>query len=326
MAKYDIFISYSSIDKDIAFKILDEIESAGRKCWIAPRNIPYGTPYARAIMDGIEECSTFMVLITENSIRSEDVLNEVDNAHAQKKRIIPVRLSDVALPKEFNYYLSRTHWAILKPNNLSKITELLNLQEKKTPHLPPSVDQKTHGSQQTQSLQQPPTPNINTVNSVITQRPPVVNTNPRKPVGVNHPQRPPITNINPHKPIRIQSSPGLEKKKHNYQIASHILLGVSTLWFVSSCFISNENDGVMFIMLFLTLLVVALMIAALITPSIMGNMTRKHISIYWGISALLMFLTAVVWATPEETPTDPTTSIYEEVEEISADDEYTTIN
>ena len=100
MAKYDYFISYSSKDKDIAFRIVNAIESAGYTCWIAPRNIPYGTPYARAIMEGIDECDTFIVLITDNSIKSEDVLNEVDNAHAIKKPIIPVKLTETMLPRE----------------------------------------------------------------------------------------------------------------------------------------------------------------------------------------------------------------------------------
>lgn len=127
MAKYDYFISYSSKDEDIAFKLLEAIESTGHTCWIAPRNIPYGTPYARAIMEGIDECDTFIVLLTDNSIKSEDVLNEVDNAHAIKRTIIPVRLTDTRLPRELNYYLSRTQWLNLDANNPQQIATLLNL-------------------------------------------------------------------------------------------------------------------------------------------------------------------------------------------------------
>lgn len=131
MAKYDYFISYSSKDKDIAFRIVNAIESAGYTCWIAPRNIPYGTPYARAIMEGIDECDTFIVLITDNSIKSEDVLKEVDNAHADKKTIIPVKLTNTTLyPRELNYYLSRTQWLLLSPKNPKEITTLLNLDSK----------------------------------------------------------------------------------------------------------------------------------------------------------------------------------------------------
>lgn len=132
MAKYDFFISYSSKDEKIAFKIVNAIESTGHTCWIAPRNIPYGTPYARAIMEGIYECDAFIVLITDNSIKSEDVLNEVDNAHASKKRIIPVRLTETLLSRELNYYLSRTQWLVLPSNSPESIIRLLDLGEDPT--------------------------------------------------------------------------------------------------------------------------------------------------------------------------------------------------
>lgn len=127
MAKYDFFISYSSKDKEIADRIVKAIESTNHLCWIAPRNIPFGTPYARGIMDGIDNSSTFLVLITENSIKSEDVLNEVDNAHALKKKIIPIRLSDIQLPRELNYYISRNQWINLSSKNPEKIIFLLDL-------------------------------------------------------------------------------------------------------------------------------------------------------------------------------------------------------
>lgn len=127
MAKYDFFISYSSKDEEIAFNIVNAIESAGYTCWIAPRNIPYGTPYASAIMEGIDGCDKFLVLITKNSVKSRDVLNEVDNAHSAKKTIIPVRLTDTELPRELNYYLSRTQWLTIPASNPEEIVKLLNI-------------------------------------------------------------------------------------------------------------------------------------------------------------------------------------------------------
>lgn len=128
----DFFISYSTKDTDLANEVLNTIESTGYTCWMAPRDIPYGTPYARAIMNGIDECETFIVLITENSIASEDVLNEVDNAHASRKKIIPIRFIDKPLPRELNYYLSRTQWLSLSPSAIYTLPTLLNLTPKTT--------------------------------------------------------------------------------------------------------------------------------------------------------------------------------------------------
>lgn len=146
MATYNYFISYSSKDKDIADRIVAAIESAGQTCWIAPRNIPYGTPYARAIMEGIDQCDKFVVLITKNSVQSDDVLNEVDNAHSVKKTIIPVRLTDAQLSREMNYYLSRTQWLTISSANPEEIVKLLDLKidSSKTDEIPVINSLKGH--------------------------------------------------------------------------------------------------------------------------------------------------------------------------------------
>lgn len=104
-----MFLSYSSRD-DEAFEFCKNLESKGLRCWIAPRNIVPGVPYARAIMQGLNGADTVVVFISRNSLLSEDVLNEVDNAHGLKKNIIPVFIEKVDLTPEFSYYLKRKQW------------------------------------------------------------------------------------------------------------------------------------------------------------------------------------------------------------------------
>lgn len=109
MAKYDIFISYSSRDKAPA-EFCGRLEQRGLRCWIAPRDIAPGMPYARAIMQGLTETDTVLVFVSSNSLKSEDVLNEVDNAHGLKKNIVPIFIEKVELTPEFSYYLKRKQW------------------------------------------------------------------------------------------------------------------------------------------------------------------------------------------------------------------------
>ncbi len=45
---HDIFISYSSKDKKIAFALCHFLEKNGLHCWIAPRNIRVGKDYAES--------------------------------------------------------------------------------------------------------------------------------------------------------------------------------------------------------------------------------------------------------------------------------------
>ena len=107
---YTAFISYSSKDRNIADNLCNKLESRGIKVWYAPRNA-HG-PYASAIMKGISEATHFIVIVSKNSLASQHVLNEIDNAHTRLPdlRFKPLRLEDIELTPEFSYYLSRQHW------------------------------------------------------------------------------------------------------------------------------------------------------------------------------------------------------------------------
>ena len=48
-----VFISYSCKDKAIADTICQWLESAGIPCWMAPRNIEFGSDWTEAIMRAI---------------------------------------------------------------------------------------------------------------------------------------------------------------------------------------------------------------------------------------------------------------------------------
>jgi TIR domain len=51
---YDVFISHSSKDKLTADAVCNRLESAGIRCWIAPRDIIPGEGWSAAIMRGID--------------------------------------------------------------------------------------------------------------------------------------------------------------------------------------------------------------------------------------------------------------------------------
>ena len=110
MSAFQVFISYSTRNKKVVDDYVAKIESGGTACWVAPRNIPPGAPYAKAIMAGLNECAIFIVFISSSSIVSDDVLNEIDNAHSKKKVIVPIFIEDVLLTDELNYYLKRRQW------------------------------------------------------------------------------------------------------------------------------------------------------------------------------------------------------------------------
>ena len=51
---HDVFISYSHHDAEIRAEIVEKLESAGIRCWYAPRNIQPGEEWADAITRGLK--------------------------------------------------------------------------------------------------------------------------------------------------------------------------------------------------------------------------------------------------------------------------------
>jgi formylglycine-generating enzyme required for sulfatase activity len=122
-----IFISYSSADKTAADQVCIFLEKAGIGCWIAPRDIPPGTDYPAAIIEGLTQCRAVVVLISPTALESPHILSELGHAFSRKIPIVPFRLSAVTLNPDFDYFLSLTQWLDASdgctPNNLSRLKE-----------------------------------------------------------------------------------------------------------------------------------------------------------------------------------------------------------
>ncbi len=107
---HEIFISYSAKDHAVAEAVCAELEKAGTGCWIAPRDITPGVKYAEAIVDGINHCRIFLLVLSASSNDSPQVEMEVDRAASKDLPILSFRIDNVALSKTMEYYLSSRHW------------------------------------------------------------------------------------------------------------------------------------------------------------------------------------------------------------------------
>jgi formylglycine-generating enzyme required for sulfatase activity len=105
-----VFISYASEDFAIADRVCRALENIASTCWMAPRDIPPGTDYPAAIVDGIREATVLVLILTDAAVQSPHILSEVGHAFNEKKRIIPFRISKVALPADLEYFLAMTQW------------------------------------------------------------------------------------------------------------------------------------------------------------------------------------------------------------------------
>ena len=112
------FISYASPDKNIADNLCAKLERENVKVWYAPRDVKGA--YASAIANAIEGATHFIVILSQNSMKSQHVLNEIDLAFQNlpdKIKFKPLRIDDSLFTPSFKYYLCRQHWldAIIPP-------------------------------------------------------------------------------------------------------------------------------------------------------------------------------------------------------------------
>lgn len=99
------FISYSSKDAAAALAFKNRISQA-KPVWMAPFSIPVGSSYAHEIPRAIGEADAFILLLSENSVRSKWVEKELDNALRADIPILPVKLDTCELSPSFLFYLS----------------------------------------------------------------------------------------------------------------------------------------------------------------------------------------------------------------------------
>jgi TIR domain len=108
--KRTVFISHSSKDKATAETICGFLESKSIPCWIAPRDVIPGKNSGVAIVDAIDECGVFVLILSSESNKSGQVVREVERAASGNAVIIPVRVEEVQPSRDLEFYVSSSHW------------------------------------------------------------------------------------------------------------------------------------------------------------------------------------------------------------------------
>jgi hypothetical protein len=110
MTTHQVFISYSTQDKNTADAICSWLERHNVRCWIAPRDITPGAQYGESILNAISNCSVMVVVFTEHANRSRFVGKEVERAVSKGNIVVPFRLQDVLPTHSLEFFLSSDHW------------------------------------------------------------------------------------------------------------------------------------------------------------------------------------------------------------------------
>lgn len=107
---HDVFISHSTNNRPIANAVCAALESAAIRCWIAPRDVLPGRSYSGEITRAIQQSKAFVLIFSEHSNNSEQVLREVQLAANSRLHIVQFRIDAVLPSEDLEYYLSGPHW------------------------------------------------------------------------------------------------------------------------------------------------------------------------------------------------------------------------
>ncbi len=107
---HEVFISYSSKDKQWADAACAVLERQRIRCWVAPRDIIPGSEWGASIIAAIDACKIMVLIFSGHANASAQVRREVERAISKGLSVLPCRVENIAPSGAMEYALSNTHW------------------------------------------------------------------------------------------------------------------------------------------------------------------------------------------------------------------------
>lgn len=121
-----VFISYSSKDIDNVRILAKFIETTGKKCWYSDRNLDKSKEdWMDLLIKAIKESDFVLLFLTKNAIESGEVKNEIANASAEGKNVIPYIAENVKMPESYMYLIRKYEWINAFSMSKSSALEIL---------------------------------------------------------------------------------------------------------------------------------------------------------------------------------------------------------
>lgn len=121
------FICYSRSDEEFALKLAKELRSFGTNIWIDQLDIQAGDRWDMTIERNIDESDSLIVILSPASVKSDNVLDEVNFALEEKKRIIAILFQECRIP----YRLRRLQQIDFRENYEDGIEKLIKYLDSK---------------------------------------------------------------------------------------------------------------------------------------------------------------------------------------------------
>lgn len=107
---HDVFVSYATLDKLTADAVCANLEGAGIRCWIAPRDVTPGMDYGAAIVEGIRGSRIMVVVFSAHANESQHIKREVERAVSHGVVVLPFRIENTLPTASLEYFIGSVHW------------------------------------------------------------------------------------------------------------------------------------------------------------------------------------------------------------------------
>jgi TIR domain len=108
------FVSYSHDDSEFTIRLVQDLKAAGAGVWLDQLDIEPGQEWDTAIENALKQSPRTLLVLSPSSVKSRNVLNEINFALEEKKVIIPVLHRDCIIPlqlRRIQYIDFRTDYA-----------------------------------------------------------------------------------------------------------------------------------------------------------------------------------------------------------------------
>jgi hypothetical protein len=102
----EIFVSYSRRDTETVEKIVQQLGQAGMSVWIDREDIRAGDSWRLQIVEAIDTCHAFVLMLSGDSAISVNVQKEISLAADSGRSIFVMQLGPVTLPAMIRYQLA----------------------------------------------------------------------------------------------------------------------------------------------------------------------------------------------------------------------------
>ena len=130
------FVSYSRADSAFALRLVEDLKAAGANVWLDQLDIEPGTPWDSAIENALLSSGHLLVILSNVSVTSDNVRDEISYALGQQMKVIPVLHQDCKVP----FRLARLQHIDFRNDYPTALNHLLRtLRVATTPKPPPEL-------------------------------------------------------------------------------------------------------------------------------------------------------------------------------------------